>query len=96
MFLHLRLGLPRGFFPIVLPVKILKTLLPYSILAILPAHLNLLDLITTTILGATVQTMRFLIVKPSSLPILIQIFASGSYLRIPLACVNIYIYTYTR
>ena len=34
-----------------LPVKILKALLPSSILATCPAHLNLLDLITLTILG---------------------------------------------
>ena len=34
-----------------LPVKILKALLPSSILATSPAHLNLLDLITLTILG---------------------------------------------
>ena len=32
------------------------------------AHLNLLDLITVTI-----QTMKFLIVKPSTLPILIPL-----------------------
>ena len=34
-----------------LPVKILKALLPSSILATCPAHLNLLDLITLTKLG---------------------------------------------
>ena len=38
-------------FPVGLPVKILKALLPSSILATCPAHLNLLDLITLTILG---------------------------------------------
>ena len=37
------------FFPVGLPVKILKELLPFSILATYPAHLNLLDLITLTI-----------------------------------------------
>ena len=37
--------------PVGLPVKILKALLPSSILATCPAHLNLLDLITLTILG---------------------------------------------
>ena len=41
------LGLPKGLFPVGLPDKILKTLLPSSILATCPAHLNLLDLIET-------------------------------------------------
>ena len=49
---HLRLGLPKGFFPVGLPVKILKAFLPSSLLATCPAHLNFLDLITHTILGA--------------------------------------------
>ena len=48
---HLRLGLPKGLFPVVLPVQILKAFLPYSILITWSAHLNLLDLITLTILG---------------------------------------------
>ena len=48
---HLRLGLPKGLFPVGLPVKIFKALLPSSILVTCPAHLNLLDLITLTILG---------------------------------------------
>ena len=48
---HLRLGLPKGLFPVGLPVKILKAFLPSSIMATCPAHLNLLDLITLTILG---------------------------------------------
>ena len=43
---HLRLGLPKGLFPVGLPVNILKALLLSSILATCPAHLNLLDLIT--------------------------------------------------
>ena len=34
-----------------LPVKILKALLPSSLLATWPAYLNLLDLVTLTILG---------------------------------------------
>ena len=37
--------------PVGLPVKILKALLLSSILATCPAHLNLLDLITLTIIG---------------------------------------------
>ena len=47
----LHLGLPKGLFPIGLPVKILKALLPSSILTTCPAHLNFLDLITLIILG---------------------------------------------
>ena len=42
---------PKGLLPLGLPVKILKALLDSSILAICPAHLNLLDFITLTILG---------------------------------------------
>ena len=38
---HLLLGLPKGLFPVGLPVKILKALLPSSILTTCPAHLNL-------------------------------------------------------
>jgi hypothetical protein len=48
---HLGLGLSKGPFPVGLPVKILKELLPSSILATCPAHLNHLDLIILTILG---------------------------------------------
>ena len=39
------LGLPEGLFLVGEPVKILKVLLPSSILATWPAHLNLLDFI---------------------------------------------------
>ena len=45
------LGLPKGLFPVGLPVTILKELLLSSILAACPAHLNHLDLINLTILG---------------------------------------------
>ena len=48
---HLRWGLPNGLFPLGLPVKVLKALLPSSILATCPAHLNPLYLIALTILG---------------------------------------------
>ena len=47
---HLRLGPSNGLFPVDLP-KILKALLPFPILNKWPAHPNLLDLITLTILG---------------------------------------------
>ena len=48
---HLHLGFYKGLFPVGLPVKILKALLPSSILATRSAHLNILDLIILTILG---------------------------------------------
>ena len=48
---HLRLCLPKDLFPEGLPVKIFKALLPSSILATCPVHLNLLDINTLTILG---------------------------------------------
>ena len=38
------LGLPKGLFPVGLPVKILKALLPSSILTTCAVYLNLLDL----------------------------------------------------
>ena len=48
---QLRLGLPKGIFPVTVPVTIFKELLPSSILATWLPHLNLLYLITLTILG---------------------------------------------
>ena len=48
---NLCLGLPNGFFPVGVPVKILKAFLPSYILATWPAHLKLLDLTTLAILG---------------------------------------------
>ena len=49
---HVRLGLPKGIFPVgYYPVKTLKALLRSSILATYPAYLNLLDFITLTVLG---------------------------------------------
>ena len=48
---YLRLGLPRGFFPVGVPVKILKALLSSSILATRPGPLSHLDLITLALLG---------------------------------------------
>ena len=44
-------GLPKRHFPAGLPVKILKALLPSSILATWPAQFNILDFIILTILG---------------------------------------------
>ena len=40
-FLHLALGLPRDLLPEGLPIKILKALLPSSILTTSPAHLKI-------------------------------------------------------
>ena len=55
IFYHLTLQqmyiITRANFPLGLFAKILKTFLPPFILAILPAHPNLLDLITLTTLG---------------------------------------------
>ena len=48
---HLCLDLPICHFPVGLPVKILKALLPSSIIAIYPPHINFLKLIALTILG---------------------------------------------
>ena len=50
LFFHLCPGLPRSLFPVGLHVRILEALLT-SILATCPAYLNLVDLITLTILG---------------------------------------------
>ena len=48
---HLRLGFPKGLFPGVVPIKILRALLTYSFLARWSAHLSHLDVITLTMLG---------------------------------------------
>ena len=48
---HLRLGLPKGLFPVGETVKILKGHVPSTILATRPAYLNHLVLITLTMLG---------------------------------------------
>ena len=85
---HLHLGLLKGLFPVGLPVKILKALLPSSILATCRAHLNLLDLITLTILGnGTNYEVPHCgaFSTPHSHPSWAQIFASGSCFQIPLA-----------
>ena len=65
---HLHLDLPKGLFLAVLPVKMLKALLPSSILATRPAHLSFLDLNHPDNVRWTLQTMKFLIVEPSRLP----------------------------
>ena len=69
---HLRLGLPKCLFSVGVPVKILKAFLPSAILITWPVHLNRLDLISDYIRW-TVQTMKFLIVKPYPFPIRIPL-----------------------
>ena len=72
---HLRPGLPTGVFPVGVPVKILKALHSGYMTCPFPSsRLNRPDCIRRT-----VQTVKFLIVKPSSLPIWAQIFASRSW-----------------
>ena len=82
---HLRLGLPTCLFPAGVPVKILKPVLPSSILATWPAHLGLLELIPLTKLGERYNCVAFSTLH--SHPSWAQIFASGSCFQIPLACV---------
>ena len=44
--LRLRLGLPRDLFPMALPLKMSKALVPSSVLTTCPDNINLLDIIT--------------------------------------------------
>ena len=48
---HLSQHFPKGLFPVCLPVKILNALLPSFIQGTWPPYLNILDLITLTMLG---------------------------------------------
>ena len=51
LYSHLRIGFSEDLLCVGLPDRILKTLLPSTILAKCHAHLNLLDLITLNALG---------------------------------------------
>ena len=78
---NLGLALPKGLFPVGVPVKILKALLNSSILATCPAHLNFLDLITLTILGEGTHyevPHCGAFSNPHSHPSWAQVFASSS------------------
>ena len=87
---HLRVGAPRGLFPVTLPLKILKALIPFSILATCPAHLKLLDFslrlywVNDTEYEVPYYEAFYI---PHSHPFWAQIFASGSCFQISLACV---------
>ena len=68
-------------FHVGLPVNLLNVLLPFSILATCPAHLNFLDLVTLTILGKQYKQWTSSLrgfSTPHSRPSSVQIFASGS------------------
>jgi hypothetical protein len=83
---HQRLGLPKGLLSVSVTVNILKAILPSSILATRPAHLNLLDLITLTILGNGINYLVphcGVFSTRHSHPYWAQIFAPGSCLQIP-------------
>ena len=82
---HLRLGLPNSFFPVGLPAKILKALLPSFIMATWPVHLNLPDVITLTLLGEWYYEIPHYGVFSTlhSHPPWAQIFASRSYFQTP-------------
>ena len=82
---HLRLGLPTGLLAINLPDKILKSLILSSILAIWPAHLNLIDLSTLTILDKRYKLLQNCETFSTlhSLPFWTQIFVSGFCFQMP-------------
>jgi hypothetical protein len=85
----LRPGLPKVLFPVDVPVKMLKVFLPSTILAtcLCPSYIFK----DTDCVRWIIQTMKFVIVEASPLPILIplgpKIFGSGSCFLVPLACI---------
>ena len=77
---HLWLGLPKSLCPVGLPVKILEALLPSSILATWPCPSQSSRFNHPDYIRWTVQTMKFLIVNPSPLPIRIRL--GPKYIRL--------------
>ena len=67
------LAFPKGLFPVGVYVKILKTLLPSSILATWPAPSQSSRVNNSDYIRRMVQTMEFFIVEPSPLPICVPL-----------------------
>ena len=94
---HLRLGLLKSFFPLCLPIKILKALLYSSFLATCPAHPIPLDLIVQTIHKLKYNSVNL---KYHYLPIRFPVFLSDPFctflFRIVHRCLWISIVVHTR
>ena len=75
---HLILGLPKGLLPAGVPVNILKALLPFFLSGYMtcPSHSSILN--HPVYVRWAVQTMKFLILLPSPLPILIPLWSKYS------------------
>ena len=78
LYSYIRLGIPKGLFPVSLIVKILKVLLPSSILATCSVNLNLRDLIPLIVLGERYKLWSF-----SLGSLLLLLFAPSGMLSLP-------------